>query len=468
MKFSATTIFLVLMAVAACMMMAALISTSEHQASLEAKLDVMMRLQDQQRVARRASPDGAQVGGGGGGGASNHEIQPRPAAAMPQNSPDHGNNQPPMPAPLPPSPPKRVRGGARTLQDKYPVASSIGCRPDGGGYIPTGLEGTPLPPVEQPHHRIPKYLPYPSMQPLTELLEIWPPDEPDIPTHIPGIHAGSLARFDYRNQTQRDEAKRLQLHEIPFMLTNVPEVEGVQKLWTDAYLKRAFGNKPQHLLRSKSNHFMYWSKKLSRKSNNRDYVPPSEPEVVSFAQFLNERDAAMHKPVESEHMYLQINADRKHAFINRDLPFFQPKESFWMADHTKNKGINCRFGAKGIIAETHYDAGRNYVAMFKGSKRYVLSPPRDCKNLYLWPKEHPEGRHSKVDWSKLDLNAYPLMAKAVGTQVVVRAGEVLYIPSFWFHYIVSQDGSIQCNTRSGTSLRGKEFIHQCGFPMGGY
>ena len=42
------------------------------------------------------------------------------------------------------------------------------------------------------------------------------------------------------------------------MLTNVPEVEGVQKLWTDAYLKRAFGNKPQHLLRSKSNHFMYW------------------------------------------------------------------------------------------------------------------------------------------------------------------------------------------------------------------
>ena len=96
--------------------------------SLEAKLDVMMRLQDQQRVARRASPDGAQVGGGGGGGASNHEIQPRPAAAMPQNSPDHGNNQPPMPAPLPPSPPKRVRGGARTLQDKYPVASSIGCR----------------------------------------------------------------------------------------------------------------------------------------------------------------------------------------------------------------------------------------------------------------------------------------------------------------------------------------------------
>jgi hypothetical protein len=31
----------------------------------------------------------------------------------------------------------------------------------------------------------------------------------------------------------------------------------------------------------------------------------------------------------------------------------------------------------------------------------------------------------------------------------VGIGEVLYIPSFWFHYIVSLDYSVQCNTRSG-------------------
>ena len=47
--------------------------------------------------------------------------------------------------------------------------------------------------------------------------------------------------------------------------------------------------------------------------------------------------------------------------------------------------------------------------------------------------------------------------------MVVRAGEVLYIPSYWFHYIVSLDQSVQCNTRSGNAIRGREAISKCGF-----
>jgi len=250
------------------------------------------------------------------------------------------------------------------------------------------------------------------------------------------------------------------------MLTNVADVDAVVKLWSsDAYLKEAFADRPQHLLRSQSNHFMYWAKKLAKRKDNEGYKPPTNPETVTFEEFLAARDSAEHQPVESEHIYLQLNSDKRHEFIARDLPFFAPKPSWWMVDYHANKGINCRFGARGIIAETHYDGGRNFVAMLRGSKRYVLSPPKDCPNLYLWPKGHPEGRHSKADWSQLDLEKYPLMGDAVGTQVVVRAGEVLYIPSFWFHYIVSQDGSIQCNTRSGTSLRGKKHIQDCGFPL---
>ena len=38
-----------------------------------------------------------------------------------------------------------------------------------------------------------------------------------------------------------------------------------------------------------------------------------------------------------------------------------------------------------------------------------------------------------------------------------------YGNSYRFHYIVSQDASIQCNTRSGNSGIGEEFIEDCGF-----
>lgn len=40
---------------------------------------------------------------------------------------------------------------------------------------------------------------------------------------------------------------------------------------------------------------------------------------------------------------------------------------------------------------------------------------------------------------------------SLAIDTVLKAGEVLYIPSFWFHYIISLQKSAQCNTRSGTS-----------------
>jgi len=63
-------------------------------------------------------------------------------------------------------------------------------------------------------------------------------------------------------------------------------------------------------------------------------------------------------------------------------------------------------------------------------------------------------------WLEISYNS-----KSVDT--VLKAGEVLYIPSHWFHYITSLQKSAQCNTRSGREIKGsKEFggfneIHKC-------
>jgi len=41
---------------------------------------------------------------------------------------------------------------------------------------------------------------------------------------------------------------------------------------------------------------------------------------------------------------------------------------------------------------------------------------------------------------------------------VLNEGEVLHIPSHWFHYIISLQKSAQCNVRSGRDVEGsKEF-----------
>ena len=54
------------------------------------------------------------------------------------------------------------------------------------------------------------------------------------------------------------------------------------------------------------------------------------------------------------------------------------------------------------------------------------------------------------------------LGDSLATEAVVSMGDVLYVPSFWFHYIVSQDASVQCNARSGYSPIGSEEIKKCG------
>ena len=40
---------------------------------------------------------------------------------------------------------------------------------------------------------------------------------------------------------------------------------------------------------------------------------------------------------------------------------------------------------------------------------------------------------------------------------------MLYIPSFWLHYIVSLGTNFQCNARSGHSEVSHEDVKGCGF-----
>jgi ribosomal protein L16 Arg81 hydroxylase len=104
------------------------------------------------------------------------------------------------------------------------------------------------------------------------------------------------------------------------------------------------------------------------------------------------------------------------------------------------------------------------VAMIKGAKRYILNPPYECNSLDLIKQQkHPSYRHSMIDWSDIEQAKSKGFDKVDAIETIVQTGEVLYIPSYWFHYIVSLKYSIQCNTRSGSppNSEGLEDIDQC-------
>ena len=52
------------------------------------------------------------------------------------------------------------------------------------------------------------------------------------------------------------------------------------------------------------------------------------------------------------------------------------------------QGVHCRFGMSGIIAEAHFDSGRNMVALVQGKRRYILLPPDQCGYVHCQSSCH--------------------------------------------------------------------------------
>ena len=98
-------------------------------------------------------------------------------------------------------------------------------------------------------------------------------------------------------------------------------------------------------------------------------------------------------------------------------------------------------------------------------RRYILAHPDQCVQMELYPQEHPSGRHTSIEWAEFDFNNSkdrPFLHANVN-EVVLQAGDLMYLPTYWFHFIVSLNLNYQCNSRSGDSREYERFIDECGF-----
>jgi len=290
--------------------------------------------------------------------------------------------------------------------------------------------------------------------------------------------------------------------ELPFKVYNVPEVAAANLKWTDEYLSSQFddGKDSNGIPHSNGgaqmsidNFFAFYRPNLW----NEDLLgaSPSIDLDWTFEKFAKHRAYAdnVNLPSNEKHYYFQSGVPReerlgkkKHwTFVSRDLPSFSsPEPTFFGFNPPAQKGIQCRFGERGVTAATHYDGGRNMIAMITGAKRYILSPPNACPKLgIVSSRKHPSFRHSmlnfgrmtlldkedsnQVDMSSREKEWLRIAASAPTLSTVLKSGEVLYVPSHWFHYIVSLQKSAQCNTRSGIhedgnpNFGGLDTVEQC-------
>ena len=308
---------------------------------------------------------------------------------------------------------------------------------------------------------------YPVQWNIVDVLSNWNPDNTTVPTKI---YQG-ICVLDWNDPAQQNIAQAYQQAERPFVILNHPELWRTAERWSHYdYLHQLLGGddsmyRNEH---SKDNHMPYW-KLQGFQRPPRGWVPPTENVKLTYADWYA-KALQLENPRENitsaEHWYFRLNGAFKgeHDFLYDELPMFLPtQKSIFMVDNEAQRGINCRFGSKGIIAETHYDLSRNFILILKGQKRYVLAHPTQCQNLELHPLGHPSARHSKVDWSnpaEWHTGRFPL---AKVNEVVLQAGDALYLPTSWFHFIVSLNLNYQCNARSGITYENAQALEECGF-----
>lgn len=199
---------------------------------------------------------------------------------------------------------------------------------------------------------------YPVYDTLLNHLTAWNPDNPDPPS----LFRETLQHFNFSDPVQREIALSFREAELPFKLYDVPNVNEVVKKWSNEYLASVLERDTAiNTLTSKNNHFQYWKKqKEGGKAGSTKLDRPTGSVKMPFKEWLAIVQAADRDKLAADqpHYYFRKNnpADEKQkSFVGRDLSIFSTSEdNFFISDVSKNKGIQCRFGMRGIIAESHW------------------------------------------------------------------------------------------------------------------
>lgn len=112
----------------------------------------------------------------------------------------------------------------------------------------------------------------------------------------------------------------------------------------------------------------------------------------------------------------------------------------------REENMNIWIGAAGVSAACHYDAYDNINVQLYGRKQWNLYSPTNHTELSLYPFLHFHHAQTQVDVEQPDLDLFPNFKDAIRYEGVTEPGEALYLPSSWFHNVITLNTSINVNS----------------------
>ena len=102
-------------------------------------------------------------------------------------------------------------------------------------------------------------------------------------------------------------------------------------------------------------------------------------------------------------------------------------------------------GAGDTTTQLHYDINCNFHALVSGRKRFLLFPPKQSAFLYPTSMFNWRRRFSQVALEEPDYKRFPRLERAEGYEAVLEDGDLLFLPSLWWHQVETITPTIAVN-----------------------
>lgn len=241
-----------------------------------------------------------------------------------------------------------------------------------------------------------------------------------------------------------EEAMEFIQQGLPVVLENCTFHNSAKK-WTISYLLENLQDKDHTAYFSENRTFLYYS--VDRiKGAFKDFNPPTKRMLLYFKNF-SEIMEDLQKADNGSRAYFQSLLylhDGISASMKEDIDSFNytwllqfVRRFDWGEDLTNMLFV----GMPDVVTPAHFDILENLYVQIYGRKRIILFSPDCFRSLYPYPVGHPHDRQTQVDFEKPDLNRFPRFSEIRGMEVALEPDEVLYIPTYWWHYIESESQS---------------------------
>ncbi|XP_078360551.1 uncharacterized protein LOC144644870 isoform X4 [Oculina patagonica] len=96
------------------------------------------------------------------------------------------------------------------------------------------------------------------------------------------------------------------------------------------------------------------------------------------------------------------------------------------------------FSSGNTSSSCHMDGYENLLSLIAGTKEVLVADPKYVE--YFYPRNHTTVNiESPIDPEAVDLEKFPKLAEIPFHKVVLKAGDILYIPQHWWHHVRSFD-----------------------------